>query len=129
MTPDEYQALANRTEYTPDFVRLEGRSPEHNFMIARLIHAQLGLASEAGEIADALKKHIIYGKALDELNVFEEVGDHSWYSALACGAIRRGFEDALARNIDKLKTRYPDKFTQDAALNRDLSAERAALEK
>ena len=35
---------------------------------------------------------------------------------------------ALDRNIAKLKARYGDKFTQQAALQRDLSAERAALE-
>lgn len=35
---------------------------------------------------------------------------------------------ALDRNIAKLKARYPEKFTTEAAANRDLAAERAALE-
>lgn len=128
MTPDEYQALALRTEYTPDFVRLEGKTPEHNMMIARLIHAQLGLADELGEISKVIKKHLIYGAAIDELNVFEELGDSAWYSALALAAIRRGFTQAMERNIAKLQARFPGKFTQEAALTRDLEAERKALE-
>lgn len=36
---------------------------------------------------------------------------------------------ALENNIAKLKARYPDKFTQEAALNRNLEVERKELEK
>lgn len=35
----------------------------------------------------------------------------------------------LTNNIDKLKVRYPEKFTEEAALNRNLEAERTELEK
>ena len=128
MTPNEYQALALVTEFTPDFVRLEGQTPEHNRMVAQLLHATLGLMSEAGEIADALKRHICYGKALDEVNILEEVGDLAWYQALAMTAVKRTLEESLERNIAKLKARYGDKFTAAAALNRNLEAERQALE-
>jgi NTP pyrophosphatase (non-canonical NTP hydrolase) len=37
-------------------------------------------------------------------------------------------EDAMRANIAKLAKRYPDRFTAERALNRDLEAERAALE-
>jgi NTP pyrophosphatase (non-canonical NTP hydrolase) len=39
------------------------------------------------------------------------------------------FFQILTNNIDKLKVRYPEKFTEEAAQNRDLEAERAELEK
>jgi NTP pyrophosphatase (non-canonical NTP hydrolase) len=39
------------------------------------------------------------------------------------------FFQLLTNNIDKLKVRYPEKFTEEAAQNRDLDAERAELEK
>jgi hypothetical protein len=39
------------------------------------------------------------------------------------------FFQCLTNNIDKLKIRYPEKFTEEAAQNRDLEAERAELEK
>lgn len=35
----------------------------------------------------------------------------------------------LTNNINKLKVRYPEKFTNEAALNRDTTAERVELEK
>jgi NTP pyrophosphatase (non-canonical NTP hydrolase) len=39
------------------------------------------------------------------------------------------FFQILTNNINKLKIRYPEKFTNEAALNRDLDAERVELEK
>ena len=39
------------------------------------------------------------------------------------------FWQILTNNITKLQIRYPEKFTEDAALNRDLKAERKELEK
>lgn len=39
------------------------------------------------------------------------------------------FMQCLTNNIEKLQIRYPEKFTEEAALNRDLEAEREALEK
>jgi NTP pyrophosphatase (non-canonical NTP hydrolase) len=39
------------------------------------------------------------------------------------------FFQCLTNNIDKLKVRYPEKFTEEAAQNRDLDAERIELEK
>jgi NTP pyrophosphatase (non-canonical NTP hydrolase) len=39
------------------------------------------------------------------------------------------FFQLLTNNINKLKVRYPEKFTEEAAQNRDLEAERAELEK
>ena len=39
------------------------------------------------------------------------------------------FFQILTNNINKLKVRYPEKFTEEAALNRDLGAEREQLEK
>ena len=128
MQINEYQQQANVTEWTPDFVRLDGATPEHNRMVAQLIHAFLGLASEVGEVADALKKHIIYGKALDEVNILEEGGDLEWYVALMLTAVKKTMEECMQKNIDKLRARYGDKFTQAAALTRDLDKERKALE-
>ena len=134
MNSNDYEQNALRTEFTPDFVRLVDRltgepmSAEHNMMVARLIHGVLGLASEVGEIADALKKHIIYGKALDQINVMEEVGDLTWYEALILSATKFHFTDAFERNIAKLKKHFGDKFSEEKALNRDLPAECAELE-
>lgn len=44
-------------------------------------HMGLGIVGEMGEIVDQLKKAYIYGKAIDQVNIVEEVGDVAWYVA------------------------------------------------
>ncbi len=133
LSPAEYQTLALLTEHTPDFVRLTNRDgvpygAEHNKMVARAIHAALGLMSEVGEIADALKKHIIYDRELGQINLMEESGDVSWYQALLLSAVKRTMQEAFDKNIAKLKKRFGDRFDYDAVANRNLAAERKILE-
>lgn len=125
MTPNEYQKLALRTEKTPDFIR--GTADDK--MMARLLHALLGMCTETGEIHDMVKKHMMYGKDFDPVNVIEECGDTLWYIALALNAVGYSMEDCMRRNIEKLRVRFPDRFTSEAALNRDLDAERKTLER
>lgn len=94
----------------------------------RLLHAGIGLATESGEILDQLKKAIFYGKPLDKVNLAEEIGDQMWYMAIMADALGVNFDDIQAKNIAKLKARYGDKFTEAAALERNLDAERKILE-
>lgn len=97
--------------------------------IQDLLHAGMGLVTESGEFLDTLKKHIYYGKELDKVNLIEELGDQLWYCAIALNALGSDFETAMQINIDKLKSRYPEKFTEELAKNRDLEKERSILEK
>ena len=128
MTPNEYQKAALRTDGDAEFyesahVRVEW-SMEPDMMM--LLHASIGIATEAGELQDALKKHLFYGREFDRVNAIEEVGDLLWYASLACEALGTTLEDAMERNIAKLKARYPAKFED--VVERDHKAERAALE-
>lgn len=94
----------------------------------RLMHAAIGLATEAGEIQDQLKKAIFYGKTLDKVNLAEELGDLFWYMAVMADTLGVSFDDIQEKNIAKLKARYGAKFSEVAALNRDLDTERKILE-
>lgn len=94
----------------------------------RLIHSVLGLCTEVGEFADQLKRHIFYGKPLDSVNLKEEIGDMDWYIAVACDVLKTTLSEIQATNIAKLRQRFPEKFTNENALERDLSSERAILE-
>lgn len=95
---------------------------------AELLHAGMGGCTEDGEFLDALKKHIFYGAPLDKVNLLEELGDKMWYIALAIHKLDGNLEEVMQRNINKLKARFPNKFTQEDALNRDLEKERKELE-
>ena len=176
------------TEYMPLALRT-AKSLPHDEQVQ---HAQLGLLTEIGELADMVKRHVIYGKDLDVVNGKEELGDYCWYLGLYCheqgiaalvideqidkykpqasvlmmatlmaggltGALtidqkERGAPDelvvhtivpilcelatwfgttlgaALDTNIAKLAKRYGERYSDLAALNRDLAGERAVLE-
>ena len=134
MSPDEYQKLAHRTEC--DHERALQRLVLHHTggggwpkgMSMRLLHSVIGMMGELGELAGALEKWIWYGQPFDDVNFKEELGDTNWYQAEAMNALEAKFEEILQKNIDKLRTRYPDKYTDEAALNRNLEAERTVLE-
>lgn len=93
------------------------------------LHMILGMQTESAEIADVYKKHIAYGKELDLVNVKEEIGDQMWYIANLCNLHSWDLRDIMDTNIKKLEARFPDKFSQEKALNRDLKTEREILEK
>ena len=92
------------------------------------LHMILGIQTESAEIADVYKKNIAYGKDLDLVNVKEEIGDLMWYIVNLCTLKGWDLEDIIHTNINKLKARFPEKFTNENALNRDLDLERAILE-
>lgn len=94
-----------------------------------LIHACLGLISEAGEIIEEVIKSTLEGRDIDYTNLKEEGGDTLWYIAMYLRTLGTTFEEQADSNIAKLFARYPDKFTSEAALNRDLNNEREVLEK
>lgn len=93
-----------------------------------ILHGCIGIATESGELLDALKKNLFYGKPLDTVNIKEELGDVMWYVAILCRELDLSMEEILQTNIDKLKARYPEKFTEHNAINRDLGKERNILE-
>lgn len=121
----DFIAHAIRTE-SPAFPLNEQKYPEAE--TNRLLHAAIGMVTEASEFIDAMKKHLFYRKPLDEVNLKEELGDVLWYVAIAMDALDTDFPTEMARVIKKLRTRFPDKFTDNGALFRDLEAERKTLE-
>ena len=97
--------------------------------VVDLLHSAMGLATEAGELLDMLKKHIFAGKPLDIVNAKEELSDSLWYIAKGIDSVRSTMDDILSLNINKLKLRYPEKFQEKLSHERDVSAERDLLER
>lgn len=94
----------------------------------RLIHGAMGLITESAEFMDALKKHIFYGKPLDFTNLLEECSDTYWYTGVIIDVLRTTINEVMTMNIEKLKLRYPEKFSEHHAEHRNLEAERELLE-
>jgi NTP pyrophosphatase (non-canonical NTP hydrolase) len=86
--------------------------------LLRLFHAAVGVSGESGELLDAVKKAVIYGKKLDMTNVKEELGDILFYVTLAASSIGVNLDTLMQLNQDKLNKRYPTGYTDAAAVLR-----------
>lgn len=83
-----------------------------------LMHMAIGICGEAGELADAIKKHWAYGKELDSTNVIEELGDLLFYIQGMANLIGVNIEVIRQLNVNKLAKRYPTGYTDAAAIAR-----------
>ena len=77
-------------------------------------------------LQDYIKKYIAYDKSIDEYKETNLISSILYNLKLMYGTL--SIEESLERNIAKLKARFSDKFTQEAALNRNLELERKILE-
>ncbi|WP_418999318.1 nucleoside triphosphate pyrophosphohydrolase family protein [Agathobaculum sp.] len=103
MTPNEYQRKAMRTA--------TGKCYDAT-------NAALGIAGEAGEVADEVKKFTFQGHDWNPSRVVEELGDVLWYVALMADLLNVPLEYVMQTNIEKLERRYPDGFSNEASVNR-----------
>ena len=107
MTANEYQKLA-MTTLNPDLSQKD-----------ILINAVMGLCGESGEAIDIVKKHLHQGHGLDREKLLKELGDIAWYLAEAATALDIDLETVLERNIEKLKSRYPEGFSAERSIHRN----------
>ena len=106
MTGNEYQKLAKRTCSIP--------YERSNDM---LMHAVLGLNSEAGEVAGIFQKEY-HGHEKNTEHILKELGDCLWMIAEACTALNVDMESVMQMNIDKLKARFPEGFSSERSIHR-----------
>lgn len=82
------------------------------------LHAAVGLSGESGEVLDHMKKMWVYDKPMDREKVLEEMGDTLHYFMQLCIKMDVEFADLFQNNYDKLRKRYPNGFSKEAAIAR-----------
>lgn len=107
MTLQEYQELAGRT------------LQKHRRPTDAAANMAMGLAGESGELVDLMKKVLFHGHPFELETMTLELGDVLWYLAGLCTVHGMSLEDVARRNVEKLKARYPEGFTQKDSLSRD----------
>jgi NTP pyrophosphatase (non-canonical NTP hydrolase) len=75
----------------------------------RFIENTLGLAGEAGEFADQVKKQIRDGESRVMRQV-EELGDVLWYLTSLAGQLGYTLAELASINYNKLSERHPDRY-------------------
>lgn len=106
---DEYQFEALRTAVQP------ATYAEREFQLSGF---GLGIAGEAGEVADYLKKVLHHGHPADADKVKKELGDVLWYTAIIAARFNLSLSEVARANIDKLRVRYPNGWTSEDSINR-----------
>lgn len=107
LTLTEYQRLAERTAGA-------GKEGER-----RLIISALGLAGEAGEFANLVKKLTAHGHEISRETLSDELGDVLWYLAEAATACNLDLGHIARQNVLKLQKRYPDGFDSHRSIHRE----------
>jgi len=108
---NEYQKLAARTLIDKPDTPL---TPNETMIIWNAI----GLAGEAGEVVDTLKKAIFHRHGLNQEQLTKELGDVLWYVAALCTTLGINMEDVMNQNIEKLKKRYPNGYSSEDSQKR-----------
>ena len=106
MTLNEYQELAART-INPHLRKEE-----------MLRHSLFEMCAELGEIQSIYQK-VYQGHQITVDDVKKEVGDLMWGIAEFCTVNGFQMDDIAQMNIDKLRKRYPEGFTEERSLHRD----------
>ncbi len=122
MNPQDFIKAVLRTDLKPDS-DMKAYDPISERLYfnddnVRLLHASMGMTGEAGEISEHLKKWMMYGKELNHDKLKEECGDVLWYMGIMLDQLGSSFEEVMQMNADKLARRYPDGFTEEAAIER-----------
>lgn len=126
-TIKKHMFYGKKSHYAAESIE-ESLDGANNIVHEDIIHGVLGVATEAVELCEALNSSLDSGLALDTVNIKEEMGDIFWYLAILANRLDISFDEVQTTVINKLRARYPDKFTEDDAVNRDLDLERKILE-
>lgn len=93
---EQYEAAVAKTAIYPHVG--DGNTPA-------LSYVALGVAGEAGEVAEKIKKWIRKGGELEKLPVIKECGDVLWYITRMANELGYSLADVAEINIQKLKDR------------------------
>lgn len=113
MNLHEYQAQSQRTCKPAEKI-LSTLSPE----VVGLLHAQIGITTEAGEFASEVKRAFVYAKEITpemRAHMAEELGDLMWYVACAADVLQIPLVTMARQNVEKLAKRFPELYSDAAA--------------
>ena len=118
MTEDEKFAKHVRILFNASLTVTGSDIRHHHHDLASLIHASGKLASEAGEMIDPIFGAWTYGRPLDRENILEEAGDILFYLQAILNTLGFTMQEARDSNYSKLIKRYPDGYSDTAAIER-----------
>lgn len=86
----------------------------------KLAMVSMGIAGEAGEVADYMKKIIFHEHPVDREKLIEELGDLEYYLTHLKKHYRISNSEVRQKNISKLQKRYPNGFDPEDSIYREV---------
>lgn len=129
------EELSDINFYLTNYCNLTGIDISEHFVFsgASLYNVEnndsiIELTCQISKLTNLEKRELAYKKKVDDGGRLEQV--INIYKVLNDCFVDYSLDpnDSMQKNIDKLKARYPEKFTEEKALNRDLELERNILE-
>lgn len=122
--------ISNALNYNANWLRhttLVEQTKE--YALASFFVKSIKMSVISGKIVDAVKRKIYYNTDLNKEELCDNVQELIKLVYGMAHSLGVKVETIHSKNIQKLTARYGTKFTEDAAKNRDLDAERKILEK
>jgi len=95
------------TDYEDQALRTIG---VHATRALEIANGAMGLAGEAGEVCDYLKKVLFHRVIFDSRILKDELGDVLWYLNAVAYTHGLTLTEIAEANIEKLQKRYPEGF-------------------
>lgn len=113
-------ATVNADDYQKQAARTLIAKPDKQYTTYELmlVWNAIGLAGEAGEVAEHIKKGVFHQHGVDVDKMKKELGDVLWYVAALCTKMGISMDEVMALNVAKLKERYPDGYSPADSRNR-----------
>lgn len=108
MNADDYQKSAART-------LIDKPDSDYTDVEMMLVWCATGLAGEAGEVIDNVKKAVFHRHGIDRDKLSKELGDVAWYLAGVCSVLGLRLSDVMQQNVHKLLARYPEGYSSEAS--------------
>jgi NTP pyrophosphatase (non-canonical NTP hydrolase) len=106
MKMNQYQDLTART------------APHFDDVVEEITAWTMGIAGEAGEVADIVKKAVWHKHPWDHQKLAYELGDLMFYISRLSSVIGYSLDEVAVMNQQKLYKRYPNGFNSNDSINR-----------
>ncbi len=107
--------MMTHDEFARDVIRTINRTLTKD---QQILCATMGIAGEAGELLDYMKKYFFQGHAYDREKIIDELGDILFYLTYLSETLCIGIDDVMEYNVAKRAKRYPNGFEVERSVNR-----------
>jgi NTP pyrophosphatase (non-canonical NTP hydrolase) len=94
-------------------------APHFDDIVEEMVAWSMGIAGEAGEYCDIVKKEVWHNHPVDNDKKVKELGDIMYYVARSASVLGYTLEEVCLINQAKLKDRYPNGFEAEKSVNRE----------